>query len=91
MEHVQLTGADLAELVQANKAKVTSNLRRAVSNAETRRQIVAEILDEKRYVRYNNIAHSQGELVLKLVIVIVYEAIDYPENAIHELKKYMYS
>ena len=91
MEHVQMSGGDLAELVQANKAKVLQLLRPIVPNIEKRRLLVKEILDQKRYVRYNSVANALGELGVKLVIVVVYEAIDLPDNAIHEIKKYMYS
>lgn len=91
MEHIQMSGSELAERVQANRAQVLSNLRRVTPSMVLRREILAELADTKRYLRYNSKAAEGGELFVKLVIVVVYEALGLPDNAIHEINKLMYS
>lgn len=89
---MSLTGAQVANLVKTNRAKVIDALGIVVPSLKQRNEIVGEIISTGRYLRYNNeLRKVSNVLRFKCCIVAVYEAINEPDQAIHEIEQFMYS
>ena len=88
---MSLTAMEIAYMVEESRAKVIISLSRVVPDMELRKEIVGEIVRTKHYIRYLDCIRKLGPIGTKLVIIVIYEAIDQPDQALVELEKYMYS
>lgn len=86
-----MTGHEVASLVEKHSPLVYKALTTVIADQAKRLEIYNEIISRKAYLRYLDSIISEGPLRTKLIIIAVYEAIDEPDMAIHEINKYMYS